>query len=340
MASILVTGGAGYIGSHACKALYRAGFTPVTFDNLSTGHADAVRWGPLVRGDLLDREAVRAAFRVHRPIAVLHFAALSSVGESVQHQNLYWSVNLGGAINLTEAAMEHGCRNIVFSSTCATYGDHDGVVLDEDAAQEPINAYGASKRAVEEILTNYSLSHGLRCVIFRYFNVGGADPDGEIGERHEPETHLIPLALQSAMGKHGPLVVFGSDYSTPDGTCVRDYVHVSDLADAHVLGLKWLLSGGQRRIFNLGTGRGFSVRQVIQTAEDVVGGKVPVRWGDRRIGDAAQLVSGGQRAEQELGWVPQRSSLHTMIVDAWRWERIKAGLHPPLGASKASGDGN
>ena len=238
---VLVTGGAGYIGSHACKALARAGFEPVVFDNLSTGWKGAVQWGPLVRGDLMDREAIDAALAEHRPAAVMHFAALSLVGESMQDPGRYWRVNVGGALNLLEACAAPGVRNFVFSSTCATYGDQDGVLLTEETPQRPINAYGGSKLAIEQMLQDFGKSAGISHVIFRYFNVAGADPEGETGEQHVPETHLIPLMLDAVAGKRPALTVFGTDYPTRDGTCVRDYVHVSDLADAHVLGLRRLL---------------------------------------------------------------------------------------------------
>jgi UDP-glucose 4-epimerase len=318
---VLVTGGAGYIGAHACKALARAGFIPVAFDNLSTGWAEAAKFGPLVVGDLLDRAAVDAAFAEFRPVAVLHFAALSLVGESMRDPGTYWRVNLNGALNLFQAAADAGCRSIVFSSTCATYGDQDGVLLDEDCVQAPINAYGASKRAIEDMLRNFGAAFGINHVIFRYFNVAGADPDGEVGEQHTPETHLIPLLLDAIEGKRPALTVFGQDYPTPDGTCVRDYVHVSDLADAHVLGLRWLLEGKGNRVFNLGSGKGFSVREVIDHARVVTNREVPVVMGERRAGDAAALVSGSVRAGQELGWRPERSSMGQMVRDAWRWSQ-------------------
>ncbi|MDQ2067248.1 UDP-glucose 4-epimerase GalE [Xinfangfangia sp. CPCC 101601] len=319
MTTVLVTGGAGYIGSHACKALARAGFTPVAFDNLSTGWAEAVRFGPLERGDLLDRAAIDAAMEKHRPVAVMHFAALSLVGESMQDPGRYWRVNLGGALNLIESAVAHGVKNVVFSSTCATYGDQDGVVLDEDTPQRPINAYGGSKRAIEEVLGDFGASHGLRRVIFRYFNVAGADPEGELGEQHQPETHLIPLMLEAVAGKRPALTVFGEDYPTRDGTCLRDYVHVTDLAQAHVLGLRWLLEGKEDRVFCLGSGTGFTVKEVIAASRAVTNREVPVVMGARRAGDAAALVSGSRRAVEELGWEPQHSSLRQMIGDAWAW---------------------
>ena len=318
MTKVLVTGGAGYIGAHACKALRDQGFTPVTFDNLSTSHAAAVKFGPLVQGDLLDRAAIDAALTEHKPKAILHFAALSQVGESMQHPARYWRENVMGALNLIEAAVAAGIGSFVFSSTCATYGDQDGVVLDEDTPQRPINAYGGSKLAIEQMLADFA-AQGLRSVIFRYFNVAGADPDSEVGEDHDPETHLVPLVLDAVAGRRGPLTIFGTDYDTPDGTCIRDYVHVSDLADAHVAGLKHLLDGGPSRVFCLGTGTGFSVREVIEAAAAVTNKAVPANEGERRAGDATKLVCGSERARKELGWNPARSDMPTMLRDAHRW---------------------
>ncbi|MCF3592382.1 UDP-glucose 4-epimerase GalE [Rhodobacteraceae bacterium LMO-12] len=322
MDNVLVTGGAGYIGSHACKALKAAGFNPVTYDNLSTGWRGAVKFGPLEEGDLLDRARLDAVFETYRPVAVMHFAALSQVGESIEKPGKYWRNNLSGSLNLVEAMTAAGCKRIVFSSTCATYGDQDNVVLDEASAQHPINSYGRSKRAIEDMLADFGLSDGLESVIFRYFNVAGADEDGEVGEFHQPETHLIPLILEAIEGKRGKLKVFGSDYDTPDGTCIRDYVHVMDLVDAHVLGLRWLVDGRGSRVFNLGTGSGFSVREVMQVAAEVTGRAVPHEDAPRRAGDCTRLVSGSERAAQELGWRPDRSILQTMIADAWRWHKV------------------
>ncbi|MFQ5439149.1 MAG: UDP-glucose 4-epimerase GalE [Paracoccaceae bacterium] len=319
--NILVTGGAGYIGSHACKALRQAGWTPVTFDNLSTGWADAVKFGPFKRGDLTDRAHLDEVFAAFRPEAVMHFGALSDVGQSMQKPGLYWHNNVAGSLVLIEAMIAAECKKMVFSSTCATYGDQDGVLLDETCAQDPINAYGASKKAIEDMLGNFSTSDGLESVIFRYFNVAGADHEAEIGEFHRPETHLIPLALDTITGKRDALTVFGDDYDTPDGTCIRDYVHVSDLVDAHLSGLERLLEGGGSGVFNLGTGRGFSVMEVIEAAGAVTGNDVPVRIGERRPGDCTKLVSGGSRANRELGWTPKKSTLPQMIGDAWRWHR-------------------
>ena len=319
--TVLVTGGAGYIGSHACKALAAAGYRPVTLDNLSTGWRDAVRFGPFVQADLLDRAALDAAFAEYRPLAVLHFAALSQVGEAMAEPGKYWRNNVGGSLNLIEAAVAAGCLDVVFSSTCATYGDRDGEVLDEDTPQAPLNAYGASKRAIEDMLADFGAARGLRSVIFRYFNVAGADPEGEVGEHHRPETHLIPLILDAVDGKRAALTVHGTDYPTPDGTCIRDYVHVMDLVDAHVKGLEWLRAGRGSRVFCLGTGSGFSVREVVDATRQVTNRAVPMVDGPRRGGDAVKLVCGSTRARAELGWQPQRSSMRQMIADAWRWHQ-------------------
>ncbi|AXT27744.1 UDP-glucose 4-epimerase GalE [Ruegeria sp. AD91A] len=321
MKTILVTGGAGYIGSHACKALAQAGYLPVTYDNLITGWQDAVQFGPFEQGDLLDRDRLDEVFAKHKPDAVMHFAALSQVGDAMRQPGLYWSNNVTGSLTLIEAAVAAGCLDFVFSSTCATYGEHDNVVLDESTAQYPLNAYGASKRAIEDILKDFEAAHGLRHVIFRYFNVAGADPEGDVGEFHRPETHLIPLMLDAIDGKREGLTVFGTDYDTPDGTCIRDYVHVCDLVDAHILGLGWLEQSKDSRVFNLGTGSGFSVLEVIEQSKSVTNRSVPYTVGPRRAGDCTKLVSGSVRAENELGWKPKRSTLGTMVADAWRWHQ-------------------
>ncbi|WP_291728175.1 UDP-glucose 4-epimerase GalE [Leisingera sp. F5] len=321
MTHILVTGGAGYIGSHACKALKAAGYTPVTYDNLVTGWQNAVKFGPFEKGDLNDRARLDEVFAKYQPAAVMHFAALSQVGEAMNEPGRYWANNTGGSLNLIEAAVAAGCLDFVFSSTCATYGEHDNVVLDENTPQLPLNAYGASKRAVEDILKDFGASNGLRSVIFRYFNVAGADPEAEVGEFHRPETHLVPLVLDAVAGKRDALTIFGTDYDTPDGTCIRDYVHVCDLVDAHVLGLKWLEAGKESQVFNLGTGSGFSVREVMDKAEAVTGQKVPCNTGERRAGDCTKLVSGSTRAVTDLGWEPRRSTLEVMIADAWEWHK-------------------
>lgn len=319
--NVLITGGAGYIGSHACKALARAGYVPVTLDNLSTGWRDAVKFGPFVQADLLDRDSLDAAFAEYRPVAVLHFAALSQVGEAMHLPGKYWRNNVCGSLNLIEAAVAAGCMEFVFSSTCATYGDRDGELLDEKSVQTPLNAYGASKRAIEEMLEQIGTAHGLRHVIFRYFNVAGADPDAEVGEFHRPETHLIPLVLDAVDGRRDALTIHGTDYATPDGTCIRDYVHVMDLVDAHVNGLEWLRSGKDSRVFCLGTGDGFSVREVVEATRYVTNRAVPINEGPRRAGDATKLVCGSQRAREELGWQPTKSTMKQMIGDAWRWHQ-------------------
>ncbi len=319
MSTILVTGGAGYIGSHACKALARAGHVPVTYDDLSTGWAEAVKFGPLERGDLTDRARLDAVFAAHRPDAVMHFAARSEVGEATRDPGRYWRDNLGGSLTLVQAMLAAGCTRIVFSSTCAVYGDQDGVTLDEGCATAPLNAYGSSKRAIEEMLRDFGAAHGLAAVVFRYFNVAGADPEAEVGEHHRPESHLIPLVLEAAAGRRPALTIHGTDYPTPDGTAIRDYVHVSDLVAAHLAGLDRLAGGGTGGLYNLGTGHGFSVRQVIETAEAITGRPVPAKEGPRRAGDAVRLVSGSERAAAELDWRPERSDLATMIGDAWAW---------------------
>lgn len=322
---VLVTGGAGYIGAHACKVLAAAGYTPVTFDNLRTGWREHVKFGPFEEGDLMDRARLDEVFAKWNPVAVMHFAALSQVGEAMHNPGLYWRGNVAASLNLIEATIAAGVKNFVFSSTCATYGDHDGVLLNETTPQTPLNAYGASKRAIEDMLRDFAASDGLSSVIFRYFNVAGADPDAEVGEKHDPETHLIPLIIQAINGERGELTVFGTDYPTPDGTCIRDYVHVMDLVQAHVLGLQWLeadnLKDGGTRVFCLGTGRGFSVREVMDAAEAATGHKVPYSEGPRRAGDAVKLVSGSEAAGAVLGWSPDRSTLAHMISDAWRWHQ-------------------
>jgi UDP-glucose 4-epimerase len=320
--TILVTGGAGYIGSHACLALAEAGYLPVTYDSLETGWRDAVQFGPFEQGDLRDRARLDAVMAAYKPRAVLHFAALSNVGEASADPARYWDNNVIGSLRLLQAMAAAGIRHIVFSSTCATYGDQDGVLLDETAPQRPTNAYGASKRAVEEMIAQMAAAPGadLSHVVFRYFNVAGADPGTRVGEFHRPETHLIPLALDAVRGRRDRLTIHGQDYPTPDGTCVRDYVHVTDLVAAHVAGLEYLLQGGAPEVFNLGSGRGYSVREVVETVARVTGAPVPAADGPRRPGDCAALVSGSSRAAERLGWQAQ-SSLEDMIATAWAWHQ-------------------
>ena len=321
MKHVLVTGGAGYIGSHACKALKNAGLIPVTFDNFSTGWKDSVKFGPYVRGDLLNKKDIDIVFKKYSPIAVMHFAALSQVGESIIKPHIYWKNNVLGSLNLIQSAIEHSCMNFIFSSTCATYGDQDNVILDESCVQKPTNAYGASKLAVEHMLNHFDIAHGLKYVIFRYFNVAGADSESQIGEFHKPETHLIPLILDAINNQNTSLTINGTDYDTPDGTCIRDYIHVCDLVDTHILGFKWLQDSRQSRIFNLGSGKGYSVREVIKQVEIVTQNKVPLKEGPRRKGDCARLVSGSVRATNELKWNSDRSTLDQMILDAWKWSK-------------------
>lgn len=316
---VLVTGGAGYIGSHTCKALAAAGHAPVTFDNLSRGHADAVRWGPLFMADLLDPRALDAIMTEYRPDAVIHFAALAYVGESVLSPAPYYEVNVAGTRNLLEAMRKHGVNTIVFSSTCATYGIPDVLPIDETSPQLPVNPYGFSKLVVEHMLADYGRAYGLRSVALRYFNAAGCDADGELGERHEPETHAIPLAIQAAMGAGPAFRVMGTDYDTPDGTAVRDYVHVSDLADAHVRGLEFLIDEGGHHAFNLGTGRGTSVRELLDAVSRVMGCEVPYVNAPRRAGDPPALFARADRARQHLGWVPSYRSIEPMVRTAADW---------------------
>ena len=321
MKNILVTGGAGYIGSHACKALRRAGFNPVTFDNFSTGWRDAVKFGPCFEGDLLKKEDLDKVFDTFRPTAVMHFAAFSQVGESVQDPNRYWENNFVGSLNLVNAALKFECQNFILSSTCATYGDQDGVILDESSLQLPTNPYASSKYAVEQMLRDFSKSDSLNHVIFRYFNVAGADPEAEIGEFHRPETHLIPIILDVMSGNREEIIIHGTDYDTPDGTCIRDYVHVCDLVDAHILGLNFLLESRECSVFNIGTGHGFSVKEVIHQATQITNRKISIKHGERRPGDCAKLVSGSSKLSDTLGYNLDRSNLTKMITDAWRWHQ-------------------
>lgn len=319
---IIVTGGAGYIGSHACKTLARAGYTPVSFDNLVNGHPWAVRWGPLETGDIADRARLDEVIEKYQPAAVMHFAAYAYVGESVQDPGKYYRNNVAGTLTLLEAMRDHGIDKMIFSSTCATYGIPNRVPIPEGHPQHPINPYGASKLMIERMLQDFEVAHGLRSISLRYFNAAGADPEGEIGEAHDPETHLIPLVLDAAAGKRPAITVFGGDYDTPDGTCIRDYIHVSDLADAHVLALKALEAGAKTTPYNLGNGQGFSVREVIDSAARVTGRQVPFTVGPRRAGDPAALVGDATRAMQELGWRPQLHDIDTMIDTAWQWHNV------------------
>jgi UDP-arabinose 4-epimerase len=323
--TVLVTGGAGYIGSHACKALARAGFAPVTLDNMVYGHDWAVQWGPLVRGDILDRAALDKVMATYEPAAVMHFAAFAYVGESVADPGKYYTNNVAGTLSLLEAMRAAGCRSIIFSSTCATYGVPQRLPLTEDHPQQPINPYGWSKLMIEQMLADYAAAYGFRHATLRYFNAAGADPDGQVGEDHAPETHLIPLVLDAAAGRRGHIEVFGTDYDSEDGTAVRDYIHVTDLADAHVLALEALLAENDSLTLNLGTGHGYTVRQVIQAVERVTGLEVPVREGPRRPGDPPVLVADPARAEEVLGWRCGLSALDEVVRTAWQWHRAHHG---------------
>lgn len=319
MGRVLVTGGGGYIGSHACKALVAAGHAPVTFDNFRTGWRDAVQFGPAIEGDLRDRDAIERALRDVRPDAVLHFAALIEVGASVADPAGYWANNVQSAQTLFDAMVATGTDKLVFSSTCAVNGDLDGVDIDETSPINPASPYGATKAAVEMMLQGYVRAYGLRALTFRYFNVAGADPAAQVGEHHRPETHLIPLVLQAIRGGRGPLKVFGTDYPTRDGTCVRDYVHVQDLVAAHVAAIPYLDRADRVPLMCLGTGHGMTVHEIIRAAEAVTGAQVPHEIAARRPGDPASLVCGSGLAQRALGWVPAHSTAEQMIGDAWRW---------------------
>jgi UDP-arabinose 4-epimerase len=324
---ILVTGGAGYIGSHACKALAEAGFHPVVVDDLRQGHAWAVRWGPLVQGNFGDRNLLSRTFQQYPIKAVVHFAASAYVGESMRVPDLYFQNNVVNTVSLLDGMRENGVKHIVFSSSCATYGQPRQVPISEDHPQSPVNPYGESKLMVEKLLYWYGQAYDLSWAALRYFNAGGADPDGQLGEVHEPEPHLLPTVLAAAQGSIPHLEVFGTDYDTPDGTAVRDYIHVTDLAAAHVLALRYLLNGQTSAAFNLGTGSGYSVRDVVSTVERVTGRDVPVVERPRRSGDPAKLVADPRKATSILGWRPRYSDLQTVIETAWRWQ-VASGRQP------------
>jgi UDP-glucose-4-epimerase GalE len=322
---IIVTGGAGYIGSHACKVLARRGYEPIVFDNLSRGNRWAVKWGPLELGNIADSARLRAVLEQYRPAAIVHFAAYAYVGESVQYPLLYYRNNVAATACLLETLVDFQAIPVVFSSTCATYGVPEMTPIAEDHPQCPINPYGFSKLVVERMLADLDAAHGLRSIALRYFNAAGADPDGEIGEAHDPETHLIPLVLAAARDGE-PVSVFGDDYDTADGTCIRDYVHVVDIAEAHVLALEYLLRGGASCSMNLANARGYSVSEVIAIAERITEQRIRVNIAPPRPGDPAMLIGTFDRAQATLGWKPTRSDLGIQIRDAWNWMR-KAG-HP------------
>ena len=315
----LVVGGAGYIGSHACKAPAARGFVPVAYDNLSTAHRELVRWGPLVEGDLLDTDALDHTFAEHRPAVALHFAACASIGDSFDDPATYYGNNVIGALHLMNAARSAGNVPIVFSSTCAVYGEPGGLPIAEDATLAPVNPYGRTKLTIEHALSDYHAAYGLRSARLRYFNACGCDPDGEVGESHDPETHLVPRAILAALGRVDALAVFGDDYPTPDGTAIRDYIHVSDLADAHVAAVRRLLGGGESVVVNLGTGRGFSVREIVTAVERETGLEVPRRAAARRQGEPAVLVADGSLAQRLLGFTAVHSGIETIVRTTYAW---------------------
>lgn len=326
MPSVLVVGGAGYIGSHTCKALAAEGFQPVVFDDLSAGHEWAVKWGPLEVGDIADRARLSAVLSTHRPVAAVHLGASIQVGESVRAPDKYYRNNVAATLTLLGALKDADINTIVFSSTAAVYGDPAAVPIPDDAAKLPINPYGRSKWMVEQILTDFGV-FGLKSIALRYFNAAGADPDCEIGEAHDPESHLVPRILMAAAGDVPGIDIYGTDYPTPDGTAIRDYVHVADLADAHVKALKHLRAGGQSSAYNLGTGEGASVREIIAATERVTGRTVPVREIERRAGDPPRLIADPSRARAEIGLTTPRSDIATIVETAWRWYREGAPAH-------------
>jgi UDP-glucose 4-epimerase len=318
MVNILVAGGAGYIGAHTCLDLFNKGFTPVVFDNLSNGHAEFVKWGPLEIGDIRDRSGLDEVLAKHRPEAIIHFAAAIEVGESVRDPGGYFDNNVGGTITLLRAAQAAGINKIVFSSTCATYGIPSTIPMDESHAQLPINPYGRSKLIVEQILKDLDRYQGFRSFILRYFNAAGADPEGRIGEWHSPETHAIPIAMDAALGRRPDFQVLGTDYDTRDGSCVRDFIHVLDLADAHTSAIQHLLNHGTSHALNLGTGHGTTVKELLETVRRVVGRDFEIKYGPRREGDSPALVADNALAKRTIGWSP-RHDLQSIIETAWNW---------------------
>lgn len=320
---ILIVGGAGYIGSHINKELNKQGFETVVFDSLVKGHQEAVKWGEFFQGDLGNIEDLRQVFSKYKIDAVLHFAAFIEVGESVKDPQKYYQNNVKNTLNLFQVMLENDVKKIIFSSTAATFGNPQYTPIDELHPQVPINPYGQAKLMVEKILADYDIAYGLKYVALRYFNACGADPDNEIGENHTPESHLIPLILDAAIGKREDIKIFGTDYPTPDGTCVRDYIHVTDLAQAHILALQYLLDGNDSNSFNLGNGKGFSVKEVIDATKKVTGVDFKVTEVERRAGDPPELVADSTKAKQVLKWQPQYADLETIISTAWAWHQKK-----------------
>ena len=316
---ILVTGGAGYIGSHACKALRRAGYLPIAFDNLVYGHRDLVKWGPFEEGDITDSKRLDSVMEKYQPEAVLHFAGFAYVGESVLVPDKYYRNNVVGSLTLLDSMIKHRIFRIVFSSTCSTYGDPLSIPISEDHIQNPVNPYGQTKLTVEKMLRDFDTAYGIKNISLRYFNAAGADPECETGEDHAPETHLIPLVLDAALGIRPQITIYGSDYATPDGTCIRDYIHVTDLASAHVIALKKLETDSVSGAYNLGNGIGYSVKDVIDAAGQITGKRIPIKIGPRRPGDPDRLISEPRKAMNELGWKPQHGDIKVILDHAWKW---------------------
>lgn len=319
MNNILVIGGAGYIGSHMCKYLANNGYNPIVLDNLVYGHRQAVKWGPFIEGSINDSSLINSVFSEYQIVAVMHFAAFCYVGESVTDPAKYYRNNVANTLNLLEVMVEKNINNFIFSSSCATYGEPVETPITEQHPQNPINPYGRTKLMVEQILDDFKDAYGLESVCLRYFNAAGADPDGELGEDHKPETHLIPLVLQTTLGQRESIDIFGDDYPTRDGTCIRDYIHINDLAQAHFLALQRLLNGQSGGKFNLGNGNGYSVQEVIEVARDITGKSIPSNIIEKRRGDPAVLVGSSERATNDLGWNPHFPDLHTIIKTAWKW---------------------
>ena len=317
--NILVTGGAGYIGSHTCKLLAQRGYSPITYDNLSTGHRDAVKWGPFEEGDISNRIRLDEVIKQYQPNAVIHFAAYSLVGESVGSPAKYYRNNVSGTLTLLEAMRDHGIKHIVFSSSCAVYGMPNEIPIPEGHALDPISPYGRSKMMIEYLLEDFSQAYDMKNISLRYFNAAGADVDGEIGENHNPESHLIPLVLDTALGKRSAISIYGNDYNTPDGTCIRDYIHVNDLADIHVRALNYLEQNGQSNFLNIGTGKGYSVRDIIEEARKITGKEIKEIVIDRRQGDPDILLAQVVRAEKLFGWSATQSNIENIIKTAWQW---------------------
>jgi len=317
---VLVSGGAGYIGSHFIKLLYESGHQPIVVDNLARGHKESVLYGIALEDiDILDYPALASVFQTYMPDAVVHFAAFAYVGESVEKPEIYYKNNVVGSLKLINACTEFGVKNFVFSSTCSVYGNPQRIPIPETESVKPINPYANTKLMIETILKDFETAYGMKYVALRYFNAAGADPGGEIGESHDPETHLIPLILQTAQKKRDKILVFGNDYNTPDGTCVRDYIHVADLADAHLKALEHLANGNKSEIINLGTGKGNSVLEIIEKAKSITGANIPFEIVERRAGDPAILVADNKKAKEILGWVP-KYDINEILNNAWQWQ--------------------